>query len=238
MEIMSAVNVVAGRQGMFGLPNFPEGDVLNHGNLPLSWNENGSLYTYFLEKCMSKQSLTHLMLDIETIGKQKDAAVVAIAAAFFDPMSDEVGNKFHMRINFNSALRHGTATGSTIQWWFQQDKQAQLKLIEPPQFEAEEAVDAFTTWLFSNCVSPQTHLSVWCHATFDVPVLENLFRAVGKPWPFSYRATKDLRTLQYLSPEVEIKREGVLHDALDDVLFQIKAVQLQLEAIDCDGISI
>lgn len=180
--------------------------------------------------------LTDIMIDLETMGKSKNAAVASIGAVFFDPLSDEIGHKFYVKVGIESSIQAGLEChGDTIKWWLGQSKEARQELIQGPHYDLKDALDNFTSWLLVHNATPRQHFNIWCHATFDAPVLENAFKAVGIPWPFSYRATRDLRTLQYLSTEMNIPRHGTYHNALDDCLYQISAVQHQIRIMADNG---
>ena len=62
--------------------------------------------------------------------------------------------------------------------------------------------------------------------------MEALRRLDLKP-SFSYRAARDIRTLQSLVPKTEkLKREGIHHDALDDCIYQIQYCDLALKQLN------
>jgi len=65
--------------------------------------------------------------------------------------------------------------------------------------------------------------NVWCHTTFDIPILVNAYKVCSLSLPFDYKKSRDIRTLVALSGiTVDTKQQGKTHNALDDCLFQIR----------------
>jgi hypothetical protein len=67
-------------------------------------------------------------------------------------------------------------------------------------------------------------LKLWCHATFDEPILSNAYHKAGTSEPWHYRSVRDLRTLIDLA-NIDIysyQNDGTHHDALADCNFQIR----------------
>ena len=65
----------------------------------------------------------------------------------------------------------------------------------------------------------------WSHgATFDLVIIENLYRQLGRPVPWNYWQLRDTRTLFDLgfSPDMP---QGGKHDALQDAIRQSVGVQ-------------
>ena len=69
-----------------------------------------------------------LMIDIETMGKEHDAAILSISACYFDRKTSEIGEKFDQQINLENSLKGGrTICASTLLWWLEQDDKARLQ---------------------------------------------------------------------------------------------------------------
>ena len=116
------------------------------------------------------------------------------------------------------------------------DNLERLKLIYiPPTMSLtnKELYESITT---KNVLSVNTALDIvdafvtrddyiWCHATFDMPILDNLYFLAGRNKPWDYKKIRDIRTIVELSG---IKlysynwAQEKTHDSLDDCMFQIK----------------
>lgn len=158
----------------------------------------------------------HCMLDLETLGTNSCAPVIQVGLVFFTIQGIQTQSLLTM--DFDDALKYGKADGSTIKWWLKQDKDAQKTLFENPR-PAIEVADIIDKLLVA-----QNPNWFWAHATFDFPILNSLFLAMGRKMPIPFRQSFDLRTLEYFAGnyiEWE-KRDGVYHNALDDATFQAK----------------
>ena len=69
------------------------------------------------------------MIDLETLGTDPTAPIVAIGAVFFDPKTGELGVEFSATIDFESACERRTPDASTIKWWLKQSDDARAKVI-------------------------------------------------------------------------------------------------------------
>ncbi|EOY7921887.1 3'-5' exoribonuclease, partial [Escherichia coli] len=65
----------------------------------------------------------HLMIDLETMGKNPDAPIISIGAIFFDPQTGEMGPEFSKTIDLETA--GGVIDRDTIKWWLKQSREAQ-----------------------------------------------------------------------------------------------------------------
>lgn len=63
-----------------------------------------------------------IMIDIETMGNTHDAAMIQLAAVYFDRQMGETGEEFNMRISLENCLAHGFVVNkSTEEWWKKQN---------------------------------------------------------------------------------------------------------------------
>lgn len=155
----------------------------------------------------------HCMLDLETLGSNPRAPIVQIGLVFFT--RDGISLRALSTINFDDALKHGDADGSTIKWWLEQSKEAQEGLFKN-QIGVQQAADALT-----KLIEGQNANYYWSHATFDFPILLSWFRSLGMKYPLPHRRCLDLRTLEMLAGPIEwAERKGVHHNALDDAEYQ------------------
>jgi hypothetical protein len=164
--------------------------------------------------------MNDVMIDFETLGKGKNACVVQVGAIYFDRVTGELGESFKANIDARSSVRSGgEIDADTVYWWLSQSREAINSFTTGELLHIEQVMNDLNLFL-------KSAEYIWSHATFDFVILiETLKRLNLKP-SFSYRATRDIRTLVDLARlstrDAKYVREGVHHDALDDCRFQIK----------------
>ena len=157
----------------------------------------------------------HIMVDLETLGTNSNAPIISIGAVAFN--MKEIVSEFYANVDFDSAVKMGDVDGSTVAFWFKQEKEAREKFFDGAQMSLFEALSKF--YDFVNSIDSLE--GVWGNgASFDNTILVNAFTKSGmnSPWPF----WKDrcYRTLKNEFPEVPFSRVGVHHNALDDAKSQ------------------
>jgi DNA polymerase III epsilon subunit-like protein len=168
--------------------------------------------------------LTDIMIDLETLDVLPSATILTIGAVKFDPFGMDVEEpsceKFYVRVDVDSCDRIGcTVSQSTLEWWANQSQAAQDEAFDPRErIPIEEAVQK----LYKFCWGAKR---VWSHgAGFDVIILENIFRKVGKAIPWQFWEVRDTRTIFDLG--INPNRPPVLkHHALEDAWNQAVGVQ-------------
>ena len=164
------------------------------------------------------------MVDIETAGTKPGCVVLTVGAAVFVPQTGEVKSTFYEKISFkDSVLRGLVVEPSTWSWWQKQDEAARTEAFSGTRNLAEVALD-FDQWVYA----AKGVRDFWCQGTdFDYPIWEAAFtRASMGRFPVKYNAKRDTRTV-YAVAGVDtglISRQGTYHNALDDVLHQIRCV--------------
>ena len=167
---------------------------------------------------------TDIMIDLETLDVLPTASILTIGAVRFDPFGDDVNDpdcdKFYVKVDLDSCDRYGcTVSQDTVEWWSKQSKEAQDEAFSTEgRIPLEEAINQ----LYKFCWGGKR---VWSHgAGFDIIILENIFRKVGKAIPWSFWEVRDTRTLFDLG--IDPKRPPVLkHHALEDAWNQAVGVQ-------------
>lgn len=170
--------------------------------------------------------MSHVMLDIETMGTDPYAPVIAIGACRFemgegwDDIAPEYSpdNVFYQAITLQSCMDVGLRpSASTTLWWMQREAAAQHVMFDPAAVALPAALDAFTDWLNSR---PDM---LWGNsARFDCGLLEACYKACGKVVPWDHWNERCYRTIKNLPKAKEIKliRIGTYHHALDDAISQ------------------
>jgi hypothetical protein len=173
------------------------------------------------------------MVDLETLSSANDAAIVAIGACGFTLEQQWLGNLetvahwpieflFYRTIRMSSAMQHGSVSGDTLEWWFQQSDRARMELLREP-VSIERALKDFSDWWPKDA-------KMWSHATFDAPILSNAYEKVfHRRQPWHHRDARDLRTLAELAgghrDEDYPSLGGLKHVAYADAIAQACAAQ-------------
>lgn len=174
-------------------------------------------------------SFEHVMIDLETLGKTALAPVVEIGLVEFN-LKGEIGAKYHALVEPN--FKYSKPCFETIQWWMSQRDEVRAKVFQKDfRITYHKMLNDIQDFFVYRKES-----SIWCHATFDAPIIENLFKSYGHSnMPWKYNAVKDIRTLTFLAPEVKTKCKGMHHTAIDDCLTQIDYVCAMIKTINCNN---
>lgn len=167
--------------------------------------------------------MTHCMLDLETWGTRPGCSIRSIGAVIFDPWQSGLGAEFYANVDGESCSSAGlTVDPDTAEWWESQSPEARAHL-RGTRRTLDYALTLVSAFWRANGAT-----FIWGHgASFDPPILEACFRAVGTPVPWKFWDIRDTRTLFDLA-NVSLKdfpRAGTHHNALDDAKHQALAVQ-------------
>lgn len=169
------------------------------------------------------------MLDIETLGTGPESIVISIGAVFFDPHSGQIGAEFYRKLNFQDQIDKGRKpTQSTVEFWLNQSKEAQVVFSEKG-INTSPALGEFRDFVEAN--SSFDKCKPWGNGpSFDLTILESLFKDFGLSHPWHFRNVRCLRTFkEYIYNGKDLTREGIYHHALDDCKHQIKIVTTGLQ---------
>lgn len=162
--------------------------------------------------------MRHIMLDIETLGIKPGCIVLSIGAVEFDHTG--ITKEFIVHIDPQDAERCGlSAEAGTVMWWLSQSKEAQDALSTgTPRALQGALIDLVHAFDWND-------VKVWCNgASFDFPILQAAFAAVGMKAPWAYYNEMDFRTLKNFYSKSTFKRMQVqpelAHDALEDARAQ------------------
>ncbi len=189
---------------------------------------------------MKKVAMNNVMLDLETMGKSSDAAIVSIGACFFNPISGEIGESFECVIDLEDASHFGQIDGSTVLWWLKQESDARDKLQAVDAMGLAEALHYFRAFVLEHADEVDC-VKVWGNgSSFDCVVLRNAYKhCIGEnyiPWKFwnerDVRTVVDLgRSFKGINPKRDIPFKGVKHSALADAKHQAEYVSHILRAL-------
>lgn len=176
----------------------------------------------------------HAMIDIEAFGNGTNGLIVSIGAGRFDPrgVSADGSGFFRACISVQDALNHGAhVEGKTLQWWFEQDRDAQKALFVNPEPESK-VLAHLAEWIRAVPLE-----GVWAHGiNYDLRMLAAAYARHGQRIPWNYRDERDTRTLFSLVPPLTTEDwstpcEFPKHDPVGDVIRQIGAVQAAMRKI-------
>ena len=174
----------------------------------------------------TSRTCDHLMIDLETMGKNPDAPIISIGAIFFDPQTGDMGPEFSKTIDLETA--GGVIDRDTIKWWLKQSREAQSAIMTD-EIPLDDALLQLREFIDEN--SGEFFVRVWGNgANFDNVILRRSYERQGIPCPWRYCNDRDVRTIVELGKAIDfdartaIPFEGVRHNALDDARYQAKYV--------------
>ena len=174
----------------------------------------------------TSRTCDHLMIDLETMGKNPDAPIISIGAIFFDPQTGDMGPEFSKTIDLETA--GGVIDRDTIKWWLKQSREAQSAIMTD-EIPLDDALLQLREFIDEN--SGEFFVHVWGNgANFDNTILRRSYERQGIPCPWRYYNDRDVRTIVELGKAIDfdartaIPFEGERHNALVDARYQAKYV--------------
>ena len=162
----------------------------------------------------------HLMLDMETMAVSPNAVVLSLGAVHFNPYGNGYGDKLYFKINLDDQDALGREIDpKTLEWWGRQDPAIMEEAFsEEGRIPLVDAMDQFHKFAWG-CSA------FWSHgATFDLVIIENIYRQLGKNLPWQYWQLRDTRSIFDLGFNPDMP-QGSKHDALQDAIRQSVGVQ-------------
>lgn len=165
--------------------------------------------------------MKNLMLDTETMGTGPRAALAAIGAVFFDPDTEQVGDRFYIDVDLASSVQLGlTMDPGTVKWWLRQSDEARQAFTRPG-LAITDALTLFAHWISQH--QKPADVLVWGNgADFDNVIVAQAYQLAGIALPWAYFNNRCYRTLKSLRPDVELQRVGTHHNAVDDAESQAR----------------
>lgn len=180
----------------------------------------------------SETMFTHMMVDLETMGKKPGAPIVSVGAVFFDPASGKTGAEYYQVISLESSMSFGARPdASTILWWLKQSPEARSAIVVDDTVGLVEALEQFLDFIAENAANGSKNVQLWGNgSSFDCSLLEAAFELADTPFPIPHWNYRDVRTVVELGKAVglnsryDIPFEGDQHNALADARHQVKYV--------------
>lgn len=177
----------------------------------------------------------HIMVDIETFGTGRDAAIASIGACEFD-LEGKIGRTFSAVVDLGASKSPGVLNAATVYWWLQQEEKAARTALIPDSVSdclpLGQTLRIFSQLLRGDFKADKVE-GLWSNGpTFDEMILRDAYSRYEMDFPVSFRASRCCRTIFAQRPESLEKptREGTYHNALDDAIYQAKSIAQILRA--------
>lgn len=189
--------------------------------------------------------IINVALDLETLSRQPNAAIISIAASLFDKYDEPLAVDYP---TFSASVDATTCAFAgmhfdedTVNFWANQSDEAKAAILDNETLSIRAALESFINWLeFIKQPNPEAEIVVWTQGTdFDIPKIEwALQHVLGmKEMPWKYCNKRDART--YILEGIESKcgylekpysvlpsMEGYIpHSAMSDVKRMIFNIQ-------------
>lgn len=173
----------------------------------------------------------HLMLDIETFAKTKNATIASISCVQFNPLTGETFSEFEQFIDIQSQLDAGfDVDASTISFWMGGEDTVRKQIVDGCKTGKSiyEVLHNLSAYIKSNNL-----LYLWGKGpSFDCALLQNAYDRckIERPWDFWNEYC--VRTiLAFDKTAKEIPFIGNQHNGSDDCKHQIRMVTANLQKI-------
>ena len=159
--------------------------------------------------------MTQVMIDIETLSTQYNAAILSIGAVKWE--ESEIVDTFYVNVDPKSCKELGLhVEHKTVEWWLKQSAEARKALLND-QKTLTDALKVFRIWYGSKS------LPTWGNgAAFDLVIMTHAFRCLGTEPPWKPWEERCYRTMNELVKIPHAPRDGIYHNALDDAVYQTK----------------
>lgn len=164
-----------------------------------------------------------VMLDLETLSTLPNSVILTFGAVKFSPWHSDVDQTqgLYYRIDVDEQLnldRH--VYQGTIDWWGSQPEDIREEALGQ---DGRICLEDFCNNLNRFLVGVD---NIWAQGpAFDIVILEDLYRQLGKPIPWNFWQIRDSRTLFAVHGDPRKKDRHGAHNALIDCYYQARAVQ-------------
>lgn len=169
-----------------------------------------------------------IMLDLETMSVDSNAAIVSIGAVQFDLFTGELGSTFYQNVNLESCARAGLdINAGTVMWWMLQNDEARNALHDKA-LELYQACIMFTDFIIDVGDGRVKEVSLWGNGKeFDNKIIRNAYSAIDLNFPLPFYKDNDVRTVIDIAKRIDCdwhkpERKGTHHNALDDAIYQVE----------------
>lgn len=166
-----------------------------------------------------------VMIDIESLSSEPNAAVIAIGLCLFD--EKDIIDTHQILIDPRYAPGHRDE--ETLAWWNRQTHGVFKEMMSGDTMPWDACQE-----MYEICRDKWKARTVWANApTFDISILRQLFKIYGVEFPFHFSKEMDYRSIKHFAKQMGIDFSGPLnerlaHDAESDAIAQAKALQIML----------
>ena len=167
----------------------------------------------------------NMMIDVETLSTKNNAVVISVGVVVFDT---DITSTFGAVISDPDVQADYGAhvQPSTALWWMKQSEEARHQFKQ----SGIATVDILNQISFLYTTMKCT--TVWSYgSSFDICVMENLYKLFGIQVPWTYKNVRCCRTLVSLFPHMQREDPEVRHNALDDAIAQAKTCMRVFKSI-------
>lgn len=164
-----------------------------------------------------------VMLDLETLSTVPNSVILTFGAVKFSPWDGDVdqGQGLYYRLDVDEQLhlnRH--VYQGTVDWWSTQPEEIREEALgEDGRISLEKFCNDLNRFLVGID-------NIWAQGpAFDIVILEDLYRQLGRPIPWNFWQIRDSRTLFSVHGDPRKKDRLGAHNALIDCYYQARAVQ-------------
>ncbi len=183
-----------------------------------------------------------VMIDLETLSTEDNAAVVSIGAVVFDDKA--ILESLYLPLPMKGLRGH--IEPSTIAWWLVQSKEAQDSTFGgeriPPHLAAYKLWEMCDNHQVKHVWANDPHFDYillrhwWKRYREDAPIMApvgvELEPLIARPFPFKYNTPRSYRTIVDLARQEGLPDEaynaarsgGIKHNAMDDAASQARVI--------------
>jgi len=187
----------------------------------------------------------HVVLDLETMGLNQDAAIMEIGLVIFNHLGEEgkpnLIRDYSQAVDLTSSMYHGgTVSAENITWWMDSERtEARDAWLAAPKLPITSALNEVACIIRDQSVIDPKPL-IWGNGVnFDNAILKSAYERLDVKVPWGYRQDADFRTLKllYKTRVPEPAFVGTPHIALDDARHEAVWLSQILQYIYGGGVS-
>ena len=171
-------------------------------------------------------TVKHIIIDIETLGRRNDAAITQIGIVIADE-TFSVLDKYLMQISpeaWNTCNR--TFTGETLLWWMEQKNSPISNIGAINTYSSYYTAMSALNGVFKRYNTDDT--IVWTKGTMDLFCIKDLCECLYMSTPWKFWQPRDIRTAKEIIKEWKTIENENAHNALDDALTELSELKLNL----------
>jgi hypothetical protein len=162
------------------------------------------------------------MIDLETMDTIPSAQVLTIGGVKFDPFSlSEPHSEFYYRFEIDEQEKRGRSVSkSTLKWWGNQEAEIIEEAFTPDnRTDVHTVLQNLKKW-YVGCDE------IWSQGSFDVIIMEDLYRMYDEPVPWAFWTVGDSRPfIRRLPRDPRKDVKFAAHNALEDSKVQVAALR-------------